>query len=109
MRARPLPFALPYPGGTTTSLQVVSSGYISPAGANPIQLLPSVSALMNGQPRWAVLWSFVNPTPNGANNVYVDSNPEGPFVHHIPVNESGEFTEPWPNGFFGERLAELVD
>jgi len=67
-----LPFALPYPGGTTTNLQVVSSGFISPALPNAVQILPSTTAFLNGKPRWAVLWSFMN--PSGANNVYVDSN-----------------------------------
>ncbi|MFO1031201.1 MAG: hypothetical protein U1F60_08985 [Planctomycetota bacterium] len=80
-----LPFSLPYPGGTTTNLQVVASGYISPALPNAVQILPSVPALLTGKPRWAVMWSFMN--PSGANNVYVDSNPSRVIVtwNNVPL------------------------
>jgi len=80
-----LPFALPYPGGTTTNLQVAGSGFISPAQPNSVQILPSVPSLLNGQPRWAVLWSFLN--PSGANNVYVDSNASRVIVtwNNVPL------------------------
>lgn len=104
-----LPFALPYPGGTTTSLQVVSSGYISPGGANPIQLLPSVSALMTGQPRWAVLWSFMNPTLNSANNVWVDSNPSRVIVTWNNVSLlSGPGTHTFQAQFYPDGTVHYV-
>jgi len=38
---------------------------------------------------------FVAPDPNGAR------------VTRLHVNDDGEFTTPWPNGFFTERLEEL--
>ncbi|MFY9341112.1 MAG: hypothetical protein WAT39_01395 [Planctomycetota bacterium] len=74
-----LPFALPWPGGTTTQLQVSSSGFVSP-GANPVQLAPSVSLLLAGQPRWAGLWGILNPATTSANNVYYDANPARAIV-----------------------------
>ena len=69
-----LPFALPYPGGTTTQLQVVSSGFVSPGAPNLVQLLPTALQLMQGQPRWAGLWTLMNPSATSANNVWFDAN-----------------------------------
>ncbi|MFN7591566.1 MAG: hypothetical protein ACK501_20855 [Planctomycetota bacterium] len=69
-----LPFALPYPGGSTTQLQVVSSGYVSPGTPNLVQLLPSALQLMQGQPRWAAFWTLMNPSATSANNVWFDAN-----------------------------------
>lgn len=66
-----LPFALPYPGGSTTQLQVAASGYVSP-GVNALQVLPSVANFLQGNPRWAAAWSVYSPA--GANNVYADVN-----------------------------------
>ncbi|MBL9079886.1 MAG: hypothetical protein JNL08_20480 [Planctomycetes bacterium] len=68
-----LPFALPYPGGTTTQLQVHGSGYVSPGTPNPAQLLPSLTNWLQGQARWAVAWTLLN--PSGAANVYYDATP----------------------------------
>ena len=69
-----LPFSLPYPGGTTSQLQVCSSGYVSPGTPNALQLVPSVFSWMQGFPRWAAVWSLLNPTAGGA-NVFFDANP----------------------------------
>ncbi|MCA8963259.1 MAG: hypothetical protein H6838_14465 [Planctomycetes bacterium] len=69
-----LPFALPYPGGSTTQLSVSASGYVSPGIPNPAQGSPSIYMLMNGQPRWAAAWALYYPNATGA-NVYYDANP----------------------------------
>ena len=67
-----LPFALPYPGGSTTSLQVCSNGFISPVVGNGTAFTPDVNGFLAGQPRWAALWHDL--LPGGSNNVYVDSS-----------------------------------
>jgi len=69
-----LPFALPYPGGTTTQLRVCSSGYVSPGTPNALQLLPSATLLMQGFPRWAAAWSVFGPSASSSANVYFDAN-----------------------------------
>jgi hypothetical protein len=67
-----LPFTLPYPGGTTTQLQVCSSGSVSP-GTNPMMLVGSPMALVQGNARWAPAWSAW--TPQLGANVFFDANP----------------------------------
>jgi hypothetical protein len=59
-----LPFALPYPGGTTNSLWVCSNGFVS-AGGNSTTFDPSVNELLSGTPRWAALWHDLNPGAGG--------------------------------------------
>ena len=39
--------------------------------------------------------------------LYVKPGPEGSVVIELPVNEEGDFDEPWPDGFFPERTKEL--
>src|SRR6185436_8306986 len=68
-----LPFNLPYPGGSTTALQVCSNGFISPAAGNGTSFTPDVTAFLTGSRRWAACWHDL--LPGGANNVYVDSSP----------------------------------
>ena len=70
-----LPFALPYPGGSTTQLRVASSGYVSPGTPNPSQLVPSALTLMQGFPRWAAMWGLLQPVATSADNVYFDATP----------------------------------
>jgi hypothetical protein len=41
-----LPFTLPYPGGTTTTLSVCSNGFVSPAASNGTGFAPSASGLL---------------------------------------------------------------
>lgn len=68
-----LPFALPYPGGTTTTLQVCPSGYVTTQNA-AVQLIPTASALMLGGPRWAAAWTLLQPQVGSA-NVFYDATP----------------------------------
>ncbi|MFY9341235.1 MAG: hypothetical protein WAT39_02015 [Planctomycetota bacterium] len=69
-----LPFALPFPGGSTTQLQVSAAGYVSP-GSNPSQVAAQIPQFLNGNARWAAAWGLLNPTPASANNVWFDANP----------------------------------
>jgi hypothetical protein len=39
--------------------------------------------------------------------VYLQRGPEGAEVHPLRVDETGEFIDPWPKGFFEERAREL--
>ncbi|MFY9344542.1 MAG: hypothetical protein WAT39_18765 [Planctomycetota bacterium] len=68
-----LPFALPYPGGSTTQLRVCSNGFISPAGSNGTSFTPTAAALLSGLPRWAAAWHDYNPATGG--QVLFDSTP----------------------------------
>jgi hypothetical protein len=47
-------------------------------------------------------------TPEDIQVVYVDQNEEGVAeIHHIPIDNNGDFTTAWPRGFFDERLEEF--
>ena len=72
-----LPFALPYPGGSTTDLEVCSNGYISPEGGNGADWTPTVGELLGGSPRWALAWHDLNPSNSASGDVLVDSSPAG--------------------------------
>jgi len=39
--------------------------------------------------------------------LYVQPGDRGAQVIHIPVTAEGEFSTPWPGGFFAERAKEL--
>ena len=39
--------------------------------------------------------------------IYVQSTESGVRLVPLPIDETGEFTTPWPKGFFGERAEEL--
>lgn len=82
-----LPFSLPYPGGTTTQLQVCSNGYVSPGVPNVLQLLPSGSLLMQGNPRWAAAWTLFSPVATSSSNVYFDASPTRAIVtwSNVPI------------------------
>jgi hypothetical protein len=46
--------------------------------------------------------------PEDVQVIYVDQNEEGVAeVHHIPIDNNGDFTTAWPKGFFDERLEEF--
>lgn len=45
--------------------------------------------------------------PEDVTVLYVNPGPEGSQVIELPVNTSGDFDTPWPDGFFAERAKEL--
>ena len=47
-------------------------------------------------------------TPDQVSVVYVQPGPEGSQIIPLPVTEDGDFSEPWPDGFFAERARELM-
>jgi hypothetical protein len=46
-------------------------------------------------------------TPDMVSIVYVQPMQEGVEITPLPITEEGEFTGPWPEGFFDERAEEL--
>jgi hypothetical protein len=46
-------------------------------------------------------------TPDQLSVLYVESPPEGVRIRRLRVDESGEFVDRWPKGFFAERAEEL--
>lgn len=45
--------------------------------------------------------------PDDVAILYVEPDKKGSRVYEIPVDDEGEFTRPWPKGFFSERSKEL--
>ncbi|MFP3868509.1 MAG: DUF3696 domain-containing protein [Desulfobacteraceae bacterium] len=46
--------------------------------------------------------------PEDVSVVYVQPGETGSRIIHLPVDEDGEFTQPWPEGFFPDRAKELM-
>ena len=38
---------------------------------------------------------------------FVEAGDDGPRIHRIRIDEDGEFLDPWPRGFFPERMKEI--
>lgn len=73
-----LPFALPVPGGaTTTTLVVCSNGFVSPA-SNGTSYTPGAVEFLTGGPRWAAFWADLN--PNAGGQVLYESTPSSARV-----------------------------
>ncbi len=49
---------------------------------------------------------FPSVTPDQVMVLYVEPSPQGSKVIELPISEDGEFTRPWPRGFFTERMRE---
>ena len=82
-----LPFTLPYPGGTTTSLRVCSNGFVSVASGNGTGFTASTGAFLSGVSRWAGLWRDLNPATGG--QVLVDSTASQVVVSFVNVANFG--------------------
>lgn len=63
-----LPFTFPYFGGTTSTVQVCSNGYVLlvPTTATTGQFNPTSAALLNGPVRFAPAWTDWNPSAGGS-------------------------------------------
>jgi hypothetical protein len=95
----PLPFSLPFPGGTTAQLRVCSNGFISPGASNGTSPIPTSAAFLGGAPRWAAAWHNLNPATGG--QVIVDSSPTSVRVTWLGV---ADFTPGGSNTFQCEFL-----
>ena len=47
-------------------------------------------------------------TPDQVSVVYVQPGKNGSKIIHLPVTADGDFAQPWPDGFFDERIKELI-
>lgn len=45
--------------------------------------------------------------PDDISVIYIDRGPHGLTAKQLRVDETGEFIDPWPRGFFDERFREL--
>lgn len=52
--------------------------------------------------------SHLNLHPDQLSVYYLQNENNGCKVYHLPVDENGDFTEEWPEGFFEERDDELM-
>jgi len=46
-------------------------------------------------------------TPDDVTVVYVDPTANGSVIKHMKITPDGDFAEPWPGGFFTDRLNDL--
>ncbi|HLQ36902.1 MAG TPA: hypothetical protein VK348_03810 [Planctomycetota bacterium] len=102
----PLPFALPYPGGTTSILLMDFRGVISPVFGNSYQTLPGVPAALAGEPRWMVCWRDIDPSP-GTTNFDVDPAGNAVYCSWIGVpNSQGTIANTFQAAFFANGDVE---
>ena len=47
-------------------------------------------------------------TPDDLSVIYVQPTPEGVKFTPLAVTNDGDFNAPWPEGFFDERVEELL-
>ena len=45
--------------------------------------------------------------PEDVSIIYVERTPTGSKANRLKLDEKGDFIDPWPRGFFNERLREL--
>ncbi len=104
-----LPFALPYPGGSTTTLRVCSNGYVSPAASNGTGFSPTASGLLGGAPRWCALWHDLNPAGAGSGQVLFDATPTEARITFNGVNNfSGGGTATFQFRFLPNGTVHIV-
>ena len=97
-----LPFSLPFPGGSTSSLTVCSNGWVTSGsytgGSN---YTPVVGTFLNNE-MWCAMWRDLNPSAGG--DVYFDSNSQRAVVTWLNTPNYGATTpntlqmQFWANG-----------
>ncbi|MFK7739331.1 MAG: hypothetical protein AB8H80_03335 [Planctomycetota bacterium] len=98
---RTLSHTLPFPGGSTGSLNICSNGFVSES-SNGTAYDPSVGSFLGGATRWAGLWHDLSPNQGG--DVFFTSNAQRTVVTWDAVeNFSGSLTATfqmqfWANG-----------
>jgi len=97
-----IPFSLPHPGGTTSTLRVCSNGFVTTgSGVSGTNYSPSVAKFLPVE-MWCALWRDLNPSSGG--DVYVSSNSQRAVVSWVGVpnySNSGSNTlqmQFWANG-----------
>jgi hypothetical protein len=100
-----LPFALPYPGGTTNTLWVCTNGFVQ-AGGNSTSYTPSASAFLSGAPTWAAAWHDLNA---GTGQIKLDSSPSVVRITFTAVpNYSGGGSATFQYQFFPNGNVNVV-
>lgn len=46
--------------------------------------------------------------PDDVSVLYIEPGEEGAQIRHLRINDQGRFIDEWPNGFFEDRLEELI-
>lgn len=95
-----LPFAFPFPGGSTNVVHAAANGYVvlGPTTAATDTTTPGSGALVSGEPRLAPLWCDLHPATNlpvnPAAGVYFDVDPanQAVYVTWLDVADAGSFT-----------------
>jgi hypothetical protein len=101
-----LPFALPYPGGTTTHVGMDYRGVLSPTPGNSYLTRPEVQAMLSGQPRWMPCWRDINPF-FGSTNFDVDPSGSTAYCSWIAVpNFQGAIPNTFQVAFFANGDVE---
>jgi hypothetical protein len=96
----PLPFTLPYPGGSTTHVIMDYRGVLSPTAGNSYLTRPEVQAMLSGQPRWMPCWRDINPF-FGSTNFDVDPSGNAAYCSWIAVpNFQGSIPNTFQVAFF---------
>lgn len=57
----PLPFTLPYPGGSTSQVVICSNGYVFLQPSTSTAAFPTAAGLLGDQPRHCAMWSDFDP------------------------------------------------
>jgi hypothetical protein len=106
-----LPFALPFPGGSTTSVVVAASGQLALDDQFlPVSYeLPSAAALLAGPPRLCALWRDLAPTPAANVHELVDAAAQTvEFVWAgVPVQGAPASTNTFAVRLHGSGVVEL--
>jgi hypothetical protein len=95
--ATPFPLLYPSPAGPqiTQSLEICDNGFISPAGTNGTNAVPSVALFLNGtgtqpaNPRWAPAWFDFDPSLGGQIKFEVDPSNQAFYITWVNVPDVG--------------------
>ncbi|MCI0540991.1 MAG: DUF3696 domain-containing protein [Verrucomicrobiales bacterium] len=45
--------------------------------------------------------------PEDVTVIFVEPTAKGSVARHLPITPDGDFSAPWPGGFFADRLVDL--
>ncbi|MCA8941810.1 MAG: hypothetical protein KDB80_04555 [Planctomycetes bacterium] len=92
-----LPWSMPYPGGTTSTIWVSSNGFIALESTSNAGDMESLEDFLSGPPRFAPLWRDFNPGANGA--IHAEQDPGDPTKFHVTFVGVPEFPNTGSNTF----------
>ncbi|MCA8950904.1 MAG: hypothetical protein KDE27_15475 [Planctomycetes bacterium] len=84
----PLGFTLPYPGGSTTYVDVSSNGFVRALSSGNAQYYQGVpDPMFTDVPRWCPYWSDLDPSAGGSVHFDIDPSTNGAVVTFLNVPE----------------------